>query len=340
MVYAWEAGAAAMTLPRPWTLADDRTTRLLPDPLLGVFSTVTHRLAGRRAVGRLPLGPGLEAVIFDGKGGGMIVAWNRFASAEKAKIDMYLGERPVAIDVFGNREALTMFEGRHQLTLGATPIFIEGIDAQLALFRARFQIDEPFIESTQTVHHRSVTICNPWSRTITGRMRIAGPGAWEIQPRLTNFSIAAGESTTVPLAIKFPISETAGDKRLVAQFDFTADKRYQLDVSDDLMIGLRDVAFEANVVVLNNPDTGTRDALVSQLITNTGQRTISLYTFANLTGYTRQERLVSRLKPGQTVSRHFTFADAEAVMSTNRVRAGIRQANGPAVLTYILEPKP
>ncbi len=339
MVHGWEAGAAAITLDHPWTLTQDRAVRIAPDPLVGVFSTVAHRLAGRRVVGRLPLGPGLEAMVLQGEEGqgDALVAWNRSAPSEQARLDMDLGGEPYTVDVFNNRQVLPRSQGRHQLALTSTPIFIEGIDARLAIFRARFAVDEPFIPSTQKVHRRQVTIHNPWPRTITGQMRIVEPADWDVQPRLVNFSIAPGESVTTELAIKFPPSETAGPKQLVAAFDFTADVDHHIEAAANLEIGLRDVRVEPHMTLVRDPVTGRIDARVVQIITNTGNEPISLYAFATLPGLPRQERLIPRLQPGQSVMRRFTFTDVADALQQHDVRTGIRQVNGPTVLTYRLQ---
>lgn len=338
MLYGWEAGASGITINRPWTLADDRQLHLTPDPLLGVFSTVAHRLAGRRVVARLPLSEGVEAMILAGESDGAIVAWNRAAPQDQAHIDMFLGGQPYIVDVFNNRQAVAMSQGRHQLTLSNTPIFIEGIDVELALFRALFRIDEPFIASRHQVHRRTLTIHNPWSHTISGQMRLTEPADWDIQPRITQFSIPAGESRTIPLDIQFPVSETAGVKQLVAAFEFTADEHYTVDVAAPLEIGLEDVDVDAHVMLINNPETGQTDARVVQRITNRTDKPMTIYAFAHLQGFARQERLITRLEPGQSVIRRFTFANGADAALQHAVRAGIRQANGPVTLTYKLKP--
>src|SRR5690606_12547027 len=104
---------------------------------------------------------------------------------------------------------------------------------------------------------------------------------------------------------------------------------YNVDVATDVDIGLRNVDFEASVVFVTNAATGERDAVVTQFIANTGTEPISLYAFANLAGHPRQERLISHLKPGQTVTRRFTFASADPALAEHAIRAGIREANGP-----------
>ena len=337
MLYAWDARAQALVIDQPWTRGAGRQTTLLPDPLLGVFSQVAHRLAGRRMVGWLPLGRGLRCMIFNGPRGGMLVAWNESAPPADARIDMHLGADPVAIDVWGNRRPVDTLSRRHQLALGPMPVFIEGIDPELALFRASFELDPPFIESTLAPHHRKLRLTNPWPRTISGNFLIDNPATWHVSPKRHHFSIAARETIELPLTLQFPVYEVAGHKQISARFDFIADERYQVDISSDMELGLANVDLDATLNIEPNPQTGDMDVVVTQLISNTGHdETIALYAFASLPGHPRQERIVAQLKPGQTILRRFRFADAAEQIKTTPIRVGVRQTTGPAVLNKLL----
>ena len=336
MLYAWEAGAGGIRIERPWTVSSDRHPVLLPDPILGVFTSVAHQLAGREVVGRLPLDVGLRCMIFDGPAGSMLAAWNKSADPQDATIRMHLGDAPVAIDVWGNRDAVPEQNGEHLLTLGKSPIFIEGIDPQLALFRAGFRLVPPFIESKQVIHDRHITISNPWPKTITGHMTITTPENWTIQPEHTLFAIASGQTRTVPITMRFPLPEVAGHKKLGARFEFMARRKYVVDLNANMELGLPDVKFDANLSVARNPRTGTMDAIVTALITNKGDKMLSLRSFAIMRGYKRQMFPISQLKPGQSIVRQFRFEDGAADINKTPIRAGLRELDGPAVLNVIL----
>ena len=160
ILHAWEAGSARLFLSHPWSVKAEKSVGFYPDPLLGVFSNAAHRLAGRTVVGRMPLREGLDCMIFDGPAGGMLAAWNRSLSPDQAGIQMYLGPQPRSTDVWGNQAALPMVEGKHQVALTTKPIFIEGIDPQLAVLRGSMRIEPRFIESVATPHRRELVIKN------------------------------------------------------------------------------------------------------------------------------------------------------------------------------------
>lgn len=336
MLYAWEADRPTMTLDKPWTRAMERRHAILPDPLLGVFATTAQRLAGRRVIGRLPIGEGMEAMILDGPRGGMLAVWNRSAPPDRAELHMHLGQSPTAIDVWGNRRELQGDEaGKHRLRVKKTPTFITGIDPELAMFRAGFAITEPFIESRQTPHHRRLRLTNPWQHTITGEVRFTGPKNWTIRPGQHSFSIPAGQTKELPVTFSFPISAVAGDKQLGAEVEFSAQRQYHISTGAPMQLGLENVKFEPTLAVEAQAD-GTSDVIVNAVITNQGEEPLGLYVFANIPGRRRKERLVAQLEAGESVIRRFQFDDAAGAARRSAVRTGLRETNGPAILNKVL----
>ncbi len=340
MVAAWRTDPAGLALAGAWTTGDTRQPSLAPDPLLGAYSQIARHLAGRRFIGELPLGPaqrGLIAQAVDGPGPGMLVAWNRSAPPEQARIDMDLGGSPQAYDVWGNPVAVERVDGRHRVALGDKPLFILGIDPALAMFRAGFAIDDPAIESTQQGHRRTLRITNPFDQTLTGHLRFTGPDDWDIQPAHHSFAIPAGGEIELPITIRFPITETAGQRSLVARFDMTADDRYQVDVSVPVELGLTGLEFDASVQYLpRDAEPGAYDALVTCFVTNVDRRAGGYAIFANMPGHPRQERLIPRLQRGESVIRRFRFerVDPNAGLP---IRVGARETAGPAILNQIIE---
>ncbi len=336
MIYAWQGSVSSMSLTQPWIEPSSRKPMLMPDPLLGVFTQAAHQLGGRRIVGELHLGEGLKCFILDGQAGGMMVAWNDSAEPEDAQINMYLGEEPVVIDVWGNRRKLTTVEGKQQLKLTSTPVFIEGIDARLALLRASFNLTEPFIQSRQETHVRTISITNPWPMTIVGNFLITGPDDWIIKPRQQQFSIAAGQTSEFKIRVQFPPSEVAGQKKLQAKFDFTANERYRVDMSTPMEVGLKDIRMDSSLSLQPNDEGGT-DAVVLQLITNNSDEKITLYTFAQMQGVRRQTSIVPGLNPGDSVVRRYRFPNALEQLKDSSIRVGLTQRTGsPAVLNQEL----
>lgn len=337
MIYAWEQQVGSLALPSPWTPSQERRTALLPDPVLGAWVNTARRLEGQRVVGWMPLRDGLKCMILDGNQGGMLAVWNEQAQSDTVDVSLYLGDDPIAIDVWGNRSPIESADGRQTLTVGRRPIFIIGIDAMVARMRAGFTIDDPFIESTQSVHRRTLTIRNPWARTINGHFTITGPEGWEVQPRLHHFSIAPGGAIQVPLEIQFPVHEIGGPKNLTADFTFQTDQVYNVTLQTPLELGLRNIEFEGSVVLEPGRTPGTTDAVATISVTNTGSEPTALYLFASLPQKPRRELLIPSVQPGEFVTRRIRFTDVAGLVGEAKLRCGVREANGPAILNHLLD---
>lgn len=336
MLNGWEVSQSGLMIEKPWTVSDRRDVVLMPDPILGAFASLSNRLCGRRVVKQMNIGRGVQCLILDGVAGGMLAFWNESAPENKTNLTMFLGDEPRWHDVWGNHIPMTVADGKHQFKVSREPMFMEDIDTKLALFRASFQVDQPFIESRQIPHNRVVKLHNPWEHTISGHITFLEPEKWRITPKRMFFSMAADADYEIPIQLSFPISETAGEKYLVAQFEFVSEKRYDVQFAAPIELGLKNIEFYSHLTIEPNPKTGTIDAVVTQRIANRGTEVISLYSFANMTGYSRQERLISMLHPGESIIRHFRFRDGAARLKTQSVRTGLRETSGPAVINHNL----
>ncbi|MBL4700236.1 MAG: hypothetical protein JKX85_03175 [Phycisphaeraceae bacterium] len=336
MLYGWEVTQSGMMIDKPWTISDRRKINLLPDPNLGVFAAMANRLSGRRVIKQLNLGRGLQCRILDGPAGGMLAMWNESAPDNRTQLTLYMGENPTWHDLWGNHQPMSVVDNKQQFTITREPSFIEDIDLELALLRASFHLNEPFIESRQLPHNRVVKLHNPWNQTVSGYLTFKEPAKWRITPKRIFFSMAANADYEIPVQLSFPISETAGDKNLVAQLQFSTQKNYDVQFQTPIQVGLKDIEFHSHLTIEPNPKTGEIDTIVTQRIANRGDKTISLYSFANMTGFPRQERLISRLHPGESILRNFRFRNSVELLKTQKIRTGLRETSGPAVLNHNL----
>lgn len=337
VLHAWEQDAASISINKPWTDAHERHAAITPDPALGVWINLTQQLEGQRVIGRMPLQPGLESMILDGEQGGMLVVWNEKADAEPTELSLYLGQAPIAVDPFGNTTALNTDNGKQSIAVGQTPTIIRGIDPRLAMFRAGFVVDEPFVQSLQIAHRRTLKIHNPWPRTLNGYFVFTGPNNWTLQPQRKHISIAPGDTSEIPMAMRFPIHENGGYKALTADFVFTVGDDYDVTLTTPLELGLEGVSFDAAVIAEPGKTPGTIDAIVTLTITNTAERRQSLKIFAGLAGHARRELIIPGIAPGEFVSRRIRFKDVGEQIGKFPLRCGVRESNGPAVLNKTID---
>ncbi len=339
MIHAWRAQPDRLAIERPWSSAQPAGRDVLPDPLLAVWSNVAGQLAERRFVGPMHLGEGIECHILEGRNpsNSALVVWNRSAprSAE-ARVELFLGEQPEVMDIWGNVAPLRTEGGRHVIPLDTTPRFVRNINVKLARLRAAFRLEPDFAESRFKVHKHELVLANPWPRTLTGRLRITEPKHWRINPRLINFSIPGRDEIRVPLDITFPMSELAGEKHLAAMMEFDADQPHRIELGAPLRIGLQNILMQPSASI--EPVPGERgDVVISMMVQNIGDKAESLYAYATAPDQPRQERVISNLQPGERLVKRFRFADCAAPLRGRSLRVGLREMEGPAMLNKLVD---
>ncbi|MHB1158676.1 MAG: hypothetical protein ACYC26_17775, partial [Phycisphaerales bacterium] len=244
-------------LSSPWVTSQSRHPTLVPDPVLGVFACAMDRLAGRRVVAELPIQPGVRCLILEdddssnprGAGTGALALWLEQAEQSRVPVAMYLGEKPEQVDLFGNRTPLPTRDGVQHFVVTASPMFIEGVDTKLIRFRAAMRFAPAVVQSSYQVHPLTLGIANPWNHPITGRLKLTGLPDWDIRPRVIPFTITSGGATVVPMELTFPISETAGEKRITGSVELEGERNFQLDVSIPLTIGLKDIELHTTLTL-------------------------------------------------------------------------------------------
>jgi len=336
VLHGWEQNVNGITLPRPWDFGHDRFNALHPDPLLSAFATLAHQLDGRRVITRLPLGTGASAMILNGERGPMLAAWLDGGPSDKREVRVYLGEHPVATDIWGNKKTIDLKGDRHQFTITSTPIFIEGIDAELAIFRASFAVTPNLIESSQITHEHEITLHNPWPQALQGELTILEPGRdWKIDPRRVQVAIEPNQTVKIPVRIAFPVAEVAGEKKVMARFDFMTGKRNPIDLETTMTLGLAGIEMDTGLSVGTNDKTNQWDATAMAFVSNTGEQSRTLYIFAICANQPRQERIIT-LKPGQSLMRRFRFANINEETMQSPVRIGLRDTTGPSLMNHVL----
>ncbi|MHC4994182.1 MAG: hypothetical protein ACYTGQ_03925 [Planctomycetota bacterium] len=337
MIRAWQAQPDRIAIRQPWAMFRKHEAELLPDPLLAVWSNVSSQLAGRRFVGRMSLGEGVETYLLDGPGGGVLVAWASDSERAVGHLDLYLGESPVKRDIFGNVTPLERVGNKQKLELTQTPVFVEGINMRLARLRTGFRLNPPWVESVHATHRRELRISNPWPQTITGRLRIDEPSRWSVNPSVIHFSIAAGQTQGFGIQMTLPINVLAGPHELSAHFELEADRAYVLDLHTPVEVGLEDIEFKAVLGVETRQDQAEPVVVIEIEVTNLGQEDDSFYAFAMPPGMKEEQKLVAPLRAGESVTKRFNFFNSLRYLSGQSIRVGLRQIDGPAVLNKMLQ---
>jgi hypothetical protein len=205
------------------------------------------------------------------------------------------------------------------------PIFLVGIDAQLAQLRASIAFDNDRIESSFKAHTRRIRFTNPYRSTIGGSVKLTPPKGWTINPPTQSFTLNPGETFDREITIEFPYNSFAGPKTITADFDIQAENNERFTVPLVLKLGLSDVGLQT--IALRDG----RDVIVQQIITNYGERPIDYTAYAMYPGQARQERLVTKLAPGRTTIKKYRFTGVK-ISPDAKVRSGVKELVGTRVL--------
>jgi hypothetical protein len=342
--YALAADAKRIDIKLPFTVArrdgSDELARR-PQEMFLVVRTLMMMLSNASFKGRVPIADDVEAFLFDRNGQGVLMLWNRGNETSVKQLALNSGPRAACVDLWGN---VTPLLGRKteteknrdgsyfssagssvSLEVGPTPIFLTGIDAQLAQLRASVGLDNDHIESSFKPHTRRLRFTNPYRSAIAGTVRLTPPKGWNINPPTQTFALNPGETFDREVRIEFPYNSFAGPKTITAEFQVQAENNVSFVVPLVLKLGLSDVGLQT--IALRDG----RDVIVQQMITNYGEQPIDYTAYAIYPGQARQERLVTKLAPGRTTIKKYRFAGVSVVPDA-RVRSGVRELLGTRVL--------
>jgi hypothetical protein len=220
LVMCLAGGAERVDVPLPFT-SDGQ-----PSEEFVVLRTTTSALVGATYRGRLNFGDRVEAVLFERAGRGIIAMWTKASVPESTTdVRLNLGGRPMMADLFGNVTALRPAMPRDAtepdsvtVSLGSLPVFIDGVDPGMALFRVSVGVDNPMFESSVVPQMREVSFANTTGEYLEGTVRIDPPAGWTVSPGSLQFGLNPGEKLSRQVQLSMPYNSVAGTKTLKLSF--------------------------------------------------------------------------------------------------------------------------
>jgi hypothetical protein len=331
VVYALAADAKRIDLPLPFTVRR-RGDAIVSDPqeMLMIARTLMQVLGGTSFRGKVPIAEGVDAFLFDRNGQSVLALWSNGHETTMHELALNVTDRPMQVDLWGNATPLVCEPGIRrsgtiQLQIGPMPIFLLGVDGQLAQLRASIAFDNPLLESSFKPHTRRIRFTNPYRHAIGGSFRLKPPQGWVLNPPTMTFSLNPDETFDREVTMEFPYNSFAGPKTIQAGFLVQADGDSAFTVPIEVKLGLSDVGLQTLALRDGN------DVIVQQMITNYGSAPIDYSAFAMYPGQARQERLVTNLEPGRTTIRKFRFTNVKFVPDA-KVRSGVKELVGTRIL--------
>ncbi len=348
-----------LMIARPWRETGVSRRVLSPGPELAVWANLARRLSGQTVVGTIDTIPGVTALVLaparrqstdltTARATGTIVAWNETAQGDRAVVRGYFAPADsvlTLVDIFGNRRVLSPIDegGQFEIPVGDIPVFIEGVDAELAQFALGFSVDPAFVPAVSAVHGHSIVLRNPWPVRISGEVSLppqqgaANRRAWTFSPTSPMpFTIAPGGTTRLPFSFAFNASEEAGERRLSAIVRLNADREYPpMRLGAPITIGLADLDMQVTAAL--GPRIDGPDVIVTATVTNTGTTARTLQVDFAPPDLPRQQQPISNLAPGESAVRRFVLPRAAVALSGRRLRVTLSDVDGPERLNRFAE---
>jgi hypothetical protein len=338
-LYAWRAGVPRIAIDAPWSPAGGAGDAE-PDPAFAAWRGLAEMLRHRRFAGELEIGPGAECWLMRGEHGAAdaLVAWDDTPpGAEGATARLIFEDRVVhLVDAMGNRSRLDPPSGVHDVALGELPVLIEGINLPLARFRAGITVEPAHLPSQHRAHERALVVRNPWPVGIAGTLRLTAPDELELSPRRVPFSVEAGAEARVPLTFVFDRGIVAGPRTIEIEAEVTADRSYHVRTAVTVDVGWREIELTPSWVLARNVRSGEQELIVTQRITNRGDRPINLQAFLAGPGLGQNRRAIGTLHPGATAVKSFRVPGAVPALSGRTLRVGVSELDGVAVLNQLI----
>jgi hypothetical protein len=336
----------SLTLVEPWHWSNHRRPRLTPNVELAVWRNLVERLADRAASADLELAPGVRAVLFEpreqtvAERGSTLAIWAEPHAQAASAIELLLGRGTLSLaDIFGNESVLSPTETTdlglvyHRVEVTSSPVFIDGVDANLIRFLSSLALDPPFISARNGEHEHTITLHNPWRVPIRGELYIIEPGgygspdgiidrSWRILPRVMPFSLEPDEVAQLPITISFSPFEESGPREFVFDFELVTEDEYGLiRLARHFEIGVPELRMQTTYRLGPEPDGP--HIFVDVDVINTGPEQVSFRLSSQAPGYPRESASVAHLAPGRSSRRTFVLPNGAQALKGSRVATSL-----------------
>jgi NPCBM-associated, NEW3 domain of alpha-galactosidase len=326
VIFSLAGGAKRIDLPLPFTLeSHGGSLSLQPQEDFIIDRTLMRLLGGAVFKGKTPVAEGVDAMLFDRGGLGILALWSRSAVSSSQHLTLALGPEPLKVDLWGNVTPLTPVNNAVSVDVGPMPFFLVGVDTAAAELRSSLVFDQPLLESSFQSHDRKLSFVNASRTTLSGSLRLRPPPGWAVTPMSFQFALNPGQSFSREVTIEFPYNSVAGKKTISADFIMDGDNGANFTVPMTLTLGLSDVGMQSLAL------RDGKDLIVQEMITNYSEQPIDYTAYAAYPGQARQERLINDLDAGRSTIKLYRFKNVKFVPGAT-VRCGLRQLQGTRVL--------
>jgi hypothetical protein len=339
LVNAWARGVSRIEITPPWQHLE-RTPGSTSTGLVGmdvtgfVFEHFIARFSGRPPEAEVPLGRGVRAILAGGSGAPTLVAWSEEPSSEGLQVGLGLGTDRIRIsDFLGDVREIDISPGMTPIFLGEAPVLIEGIDPDLARFRAGARLVPETVGATTGTHDLELELYNPWSRAIDLKVRSTGPATWEFQPKHRRVAIEPGERARIPFSFNYPRSQIDGDVDFWFEVEFLGDSSQTVQLLIPSKIESPNVSVESTWRLSRDDSGRLTGFIVTIRAYNTGTESLNFEAFATARGFPPMRKWMPELPPGANASRSFMFVNGHEELLGQDILVGISEFDGSTRIT-------
>lgn len=318
-------------VPAPFELSDSGgapTWQPTADYL--VVRTLYHYLAGKSAAAVMIPADDTLAIVFQGVDSSCMVIWSWRAAPPPRPVELYLGPNPRGVTIWGESVPLEIREHRTLLPVGPAPLIVVDLHAPLARLQASYRVAPTDVEAHNTDAGPLMTFRNPYNTRLTGEVRLASPGDWQVKPDVQSFDLAPGELFSQAISLGLPPRQLAHTHDLRVVLDLHAPEDTELSFSEPLTIGLRGVNLDS--IAYWDGD----DLVIEQSLRNLSGETLHFNAWCEPPGQARVEGEFLDIGPGESSAQKYVFSDARDLSGVN-IPTGIEEINGKRSLIQFAE---
>ena len=247
-----------------------------PNELYLPWRTTASLLSGGRFLGSITLPNRSRNYCFEQSGNQCVMAvWNSTANSENPVLEtLYLGNEPHIVNVWGRDMVPEPIGNNHTIPVTQTPVFVTGLNIDVARFRLSMRTDVRQISSKPNETHAiPFSYRNDSALPMSIQIMPEGPraGDWTIAPVSHSANLEAGLAATGTFDLTLSPRGDTGQRRFQYNVKISGSNMAEFAIYDEMMVGNPDVSMEF-VSRLN--DKG--DLEVIQVFTN---NTENVYTY-------------------------------------------------------------
>lgn len=244
------------------------------------------------------------ALVFDGPGESCVVYWTWRPEPQEVPVELYLGDEPREVDLWGRSTPVVIEDGKAVLRLEPMPKLLTNVDASLALLQSSFHIDPTYVQVHDLHTQPVLSFRNFYDHVLEAHIVLAAPSNWAVNPEVIDVRVGPGELCEVPLTIDVPQRQVASRQVLAVEMEVQTPVMTALHFEEPMTVGLRDVLIEATA-------RWEGEALViEETLHNLSDEPVSFAGSCDVPLRRLREVRFAEVPPGAAQTRTFVYRDA------------------------------